>query len=219
MGPLSGTFSGRPGGWLEVLEFPCFFRGISFCSDPGPADASRFAPGRSGDVSASRNDVHRERFRGKKRPPTRKRMSHALTSMCVAQIFLDSCSDQSGNSHRGTGGVESYFLCLSRALSDRTCRAFYFPAHIADIGWQLRRSRPPNRTVVRNPAISRTSPTVACSAVRRSRAPCGSPPKATGRQHFGLNRGASSQARRGRTGRRDCSMSRRSRNGCSSRRR
>ena len=160
-----------------------------------------------------------ERFRGKERPPTRKRMSHALTSMCVAQIFLDSCSDQSGNSHRGTGGVESYFLCLSRALSDRTCRAFYFPAHIADIGWQLRRSRPPNRTVVRNPAISRTSPTVACSAVRRSRALCGSPPKATGRQHFGLNRGASSQARRGRTVRRDCSMSRRSRNGCSSRRR
>ena len=158
-------------------------------------------------------------FAGKDGRPARKRMSHALTSMCVAQIFLDSCSDQSGNSHRGTGGVESYFLCLSRALSDRTCRAFYFPAHIADIGWQLRRSRPPNRTVVRNPAISRTSPTVACSAVRRSRALCGSPPKATGRQHFGLNRGASSQARRGRTGRRDCSMSRRSRNGCSSRRR
>ncbi len=150
---------------------------------------------------------------------TRKRMSHALTSMCVAQIFLDSCSDQSGNSHSGTGERREYFQCLSRALSDRTCRAFYCPAHIADIGWQLRRSRLPNRTAVQNPAISRTSPTAACSAVRRSRALCGSPLKATGRQHFGLNRGASSQARRGRTGRRDCSTSRQSRNGCSSRRR
>ena len=146
--------------------------------------------------------------------PARERMSHALTSMCVAQIFLDSCSDRSGNSHGGTGGVESYFLCLSRALSDRTCRAFYFPAHIAAIGWQLRRSRPPSRTAVRNPEISRTLPTVACSAVQRSRALCGSSPKMTGKQLFGLSRPdptASSQARRGRTGRRDCSASRRCR--------
>jgi hypothetical protein len=190
-----------------VLEFPRFFRGISFCSDPGPADASRFAPGRSGDQSGSRNTFTANAFAGKDGRPTRKRMSHALTYMCVAQIFLDSYSDRSGNSHGGTGGVESYFLCLSRPLSDRTCRAFYFPAHIADIGWQLRRSRPRSRTAVRNRAIWKTSPTVACSAARRSRARCGSSPEVTGKPHFGLNRpnrGASSQARRGQTGRRDC---------------
>jgi hypothetical protein len=38
---------------LEVLEFVCFFRGISFCANAGALAARRFAPGRSGDVSES----------------------------------------------------------------------------------------------------------------------------------------------------------------------
>src|SRR6266849_420588 len=79
---LSQTFFGLPGGWLEVLEFPCFFRGISFCSDPGPADASRFAPGRSAMYPGSRNDVHRERFRGKERPP------HAKAHVACANFYV-----------------------------------------------------------------------------------------------------------------------------------
>jgi hypothetical protein len=29
-----------------VLEFPCFFRGISFCSNAGAPDAGHFAPGK-----------------------------------------------------------------------------------------------------------------------------------------------------------------------------
>jgi hypothetical protein len=166
-----GTFFGRPGGWLEVLEFSCFFRGISFCSDPGPADASRFAPGRSGDRSGSRNGVHWERFRGKKNGRARESVCRMRELLCALHKFsLTLAQINPEISHSRTGGVESYFPCLSRALSDRTCRAFYFPAHIADIGWQLRRSRPSNRTAVRNPAIWRTSLTVACSAVRRSRA-------------------------------------------------
>ena len=37
--PLPGTSSRLPGGWLEVLEFVCFFRGISFCQNAGAADS------------------------------------------------------------------------------------------------------------------------------------------------------------------------------------
>jgi len=42
-------FRDPPGGWLEVLEFVCFFRGISFCQNAGAPAARRFAPGRSGE--------------------------------------------------------------------------------------------------------------------------------------------------------------------------
>jgi hypothetical protein len=41
-GRLRSPLSGRR---LEVLEFVCFFRGISFCQNGGAADAGRFAPG------------------------------------------------------------------------------------------------------------------------------------------------------------------------------
>src|SRR5229473_802544 len=39
--PLPGTSLGLPGGWLEVLEFVCFFRGISFCLNAGARRGAR----------------------------------------------------------------------------------------------------------------------------------------------------------------------------------
>src|SRR5713101_7987232 len=50
---LRALFRDLPGGCLEVLEFVCFFRGISFCQNAGAPAARRFAPGRSADVSES----------------------------------------------------------------------------------------------------------------------------------------------------------------------
>jgi hypothetical protein len=44
---VRGALRTPPGGWLEVLEFPCFFRGISFCQNAGAANECCFAPGRS----------------------------------------------------------------------------------------------------------------------------------------------------------------------------
>jgi hypothetical protein len=38
-------FAGVSEGWLEMLEFVCFFRGISFCQNAGAPAARRFAPG------------------------------------------------------------------------------------------------------------------------------------------------------------------------------
>src|SRR5215475_1743588 len=80
-----------------------------------------------------------------------------------------------------------YFLCLSRVVSGRICLAFSFPARIVDIGWRSQRSRLRGPVTVPNPAIWKTSPTVARSAARHSRAPCGRLPKTTRRQHCRLN--------------------------------
>ena len=44
-GSRPALFSGVPGGWLDVLEFMCFFRGISFCSNAGAPALCGFAPG------------------------------------------------------------------------------------------------------------------------------------------------------------------------------
>src|SRR6266853_1040470 len=38
---------------VQALEFPCFFKGISFCQNAGALDACRFAPGRSGRTTAA----------------------------------------------------------------------------------------------------------------------------------------------------------------------
>lgn len=66
----------------------------------------------------------------------------------------------------GTGRAR-VILCLSRALFDRTCRVFYFPALAADIAWQSPRSHQRGRTAPPNLAILRILPMVAHSAVRR----------------------------------------------------
>jgi hypothetical protein len=44
-GPLPAFFRPSRGGRLEVLEFPCFFRGISFCQNAGGAGRKPFRPG------------------------------------------------------------------------------------------------------------------------------------------------------------------------------
>src|SRR5258708_17936738 len=52
------AFPGLPEGWLQVLEFTCFFRGVSFCLNAGAPDAHCFAPGRSASRNASRSRAY-----------------------------------------------------------------------------------------------------------------------------------------------------------------
>ena len=81
-------------------------------------------------------------------------MSQCANFLCALHKFfltLTQISPENGRSGGGASGV--LLLWLSRALFDRICRAFSFPAHSADIEWRLRRSRPRGPVAAPNPAI------------------------------------------------------------------